>query len=142
MAQTKTYDPKQMKVSFGGVILGGFADGTFLEVERDEDTFSRKVGAAGEACWVRNNNRGGKVTFTVMQDSATNSVLSSFLKADELLGTGVQTFYAAEANGSTAVHATEARITKPPAVKRGKEHDNVEWVIDCADIDVFVGGLS
>lgn len=138
---TKTYDPKQMKITFGGLILGAFADGTFLEVERDEDTFSRKVGASGEACWVRNRNRGGKITFTVMQDSLTNDGLSAFVVVDELTGQGVQSFFAAEANGTTAVHSGECRISKPAKVTRGKEHNSVEWTIDCADIDIFNGGL-
>jgi hypothetical protein len=138
---TKTYDPKQDKVSFGGVVLGGFADGTFIKVERDEDTFSRKTGAAGEQVWIRNRNRGGKVTLTLMQQSQSNDALSAFMAADELLGTGVQPLFIAEVNGTTLVHAGEARVAKPPVVNRSKDAETVEWVMDCADIDVFVGGL-
>lgn len=136
-----TYDPKQVVCTFGNIILSGFADGTFITAERDEDAFSRKVGAAGEACWVRNNNRGGAVTFTTMQDSQTNDVLSTFAAADDLNGTGVQSFFMKDLTGTSLVHAGECRIKKMPKLERGKELAEVEWQLDCADLDIFLGGL-
>lgn len=35
MSDFKTYDPKDVKVTFNGVELTGFADGTFIKVERE-----------------------------------------------------------------------------------------------------------
>lgn len=137
-----TYDPFNNIVNFGGVDLGGWAEGTVIEIERDEDTFSKKVGTNGDVCWVRNRNRGGKAKLTLMQDSLSNDVLSNFMSADEALGTGVQPFQMTDAAGTTVVHASAGRISKPGAVKRGKEHNSVEWTIDLADVDVFIGGHS
>lgn len=136
-----TYDPKLVVCTFGGIILGGFVDGTFIEAERDEDAFTRKVGAAGEACWVRNNNRGGMVTFTCMQDSLTNDALSAFAQVDDRLGRGVQFFFMKDLTGTSLVHAGQARIKKLPKLERGKELAEVKWELDCADLDIFLGGI-
>lgn len=39
----QTYDPKKVKVLFLGAPLDGFADGTFVNVSRNEDGFSLVV---------------------------------------------------------------------------------------------------
>jgi Protein of unknown function (DUF3277) len=138
-----TYDPAKVLASFAGIPLnGGIAPDTFLKVERDEEGFTKQVGADGHAVRSRNNNRGGKATFTVMADSALNDALSAVANADELTGVGVGVFHVAEFAGTTLCHAENAWVQKLPAVERGKESGTVEWVLDCADLEMFIGGLA
>ncbi len=137
----RTYDPAQFLFSFAGVPLTAYAPDTFIKVERDEDSFSKQTGATGEVTRSKSNNRGGKVTLTLMSHSQDNDALSAIQAADELSGTGVAPLQGKELNGTTVVSAANAWIQKPPAVERGKESGTTEWTFDCAVIEVFNGGL-
>lgn len=139
---TRTYDPAAVLPSFLGGVLTGFADGTFISAERNEDGFTLMVGASGEAARAQSRNRSGKVTFTVMSTSQTNDFLSAIAAADELLGTGVGEFQMVELGGTTLLHASNAWISKLPKVERGKEISTVEWVIECEDLQIYAGGLA
>ena len=136
-----TYDPALVVPSFAGNKLGGFADGTFIEVERNEDGFTLAVGASGETVRAQSRNRSGRITFTVLQSSVTNDILSAMANDDELLGTGVGEFQLVEINGTTLVHAQNAWVMKAPKIERGKEISNVVWVLEADSIEIYAGGL-
>ena len=51
----RTYDPKAVAVLIGGVPIGGFADGTFISVERDNDTFQKVSGSDGIVSRAKSN---------------------------------------------------------------------------------------
>ena len=138
----RTYDPAAVLPSFLGGILTGFADGTFISVERNEDGFTLVVGASGESARAQSRNKSGVVTFTILATSQTNDYLSAIAEADEALGTGVGEFQMAELNGTTLIHATNAWVKKMPKVERGKEVSTVEWTIECEDLGIFAGGLA
>jgi hypothetical protein len=139
---TKTYDPKKIHFSFAGSILTGYAPDTFLEVERDEDAYTKQVGATGEVVRSRNNNRGGKITLTLMADSASNDILSAIAAADEVGNAGVAPVLGEDANGTTLFSGANAWIQKMPKVERGKEAGTVQWAFDVAELKIFAGGLS
>ena len=44
----RTYDPKQVIITIGGVPMSGFSDGTFLTVDRDDDQWAKVTGAGRE----------------------------------------------------------------------------------------------
>jgi hypothetical protein len=49
MGDLKIYDPNEVSIIVCGIpIEGGFADGTFVEVQQDSDDFTDVVGADGE----------------------------------------------------------------------------------------------
>ena len=52
-----TYNPDEVAIVFAGIPISGFADGTFLSVEQNEDSFTMQVGTDGEACRSKSNNR-------------------------------------------------------------------------------------
>ena len=80
----RTYDPKQVVISIGGVPISGYADGTFLLIDRDENAFTKVTGADGTSTRVKSNNRAGSMTLTLKQSSPSNDVLSGFATLDEL----------------------------------------------------------
>ena len=136
----RTYDPKLVIVTIGGVPMSGFADGTFVTVERDNDNFSKVSGADGITSRARSNDRGGALTLTLAQTSPMNDVLSGFAKADELSNAGIVPVRIADLSGSTVLFAAFGWVKKPPAVEFSKEVSNREWVLDLADLDMRVGG--
>lgn len=136
----KTYDPKQVSLIFGGKIGHGFTDGTFITVERDEDTFSKKVGVDGEGTRAKSNNKGGKVTVTLHQSSSFNDDLSAIQAADELTNSGVLPLLIKDNSGRTVCAAGTAWIKKPANPEFGKDVANRVWVIDTDEFDIFNGG--
>lgn len=140
MADFKNYDPQLVVASFRGIPLLGPMDGTFITVERAEDAFSMAVGAAGDVTRIRNRNRTGSVTITLKAESPGNDLFSAVALEDELFGTGVGTFLLKNLNGTTVCEAPIAWIRKVANVEYGDEGSGREWVIDCAELTMFVGG--
>ncbi len=136
----KTYDPKQVACIFFGKILSGFADGTFVKVTRNEQTFNLKVGVDGEGARAKSNNKSGKIEFTLMQSSSSNDDLSAIAAADELSGEGVGAAVVKDASGTTLCAAATAWIQKPADADFGKEIGQRVWVIESDEIDMFIGG--
>ncbi len=136
----KTFDPKQVQVIIGGNQMAGFADGEFINVERDEQTFSKVVGADGEVSRAKSNNRSGLFTLTLLQTSASNDILSAIMLADELTNSGIVPVFIKDSLGTSTLFAGEGWIQKPPAYAADKEITNREWVIELASVDVFIGG--
>jgi hypothetical protein len=129
-------------MSFAGIPISDFAPDTFITVERDEDNFTKQTGASGEVVRTRNNNRGGKVTFVLMAHSIQNDLLSAVAALDELSALGVAPFFLKELNGTSTAAAESAWIQKTPNMERAKEAGTVSWVLDCAELEMFSGGLS
>lgn len=138
----RTYDPKNVLVSFGEVSLTGFADGTFVTVERASDAFSKVVGAGGDVVRTRNRDRSASVTVTLLASAPENDLLSAIAQGDELAGTGVRAVMVKELNGTTIAAAQSAWIRKVPTAEYGKEHGSREWIFDVESLDAFVGGLA
>lgn len=138
---TATYDPSLNVFSFAGLNITGYAPATYISVERNEDAFTLVVGASGEATRSHNRNRSGTVTLTLMASSQSNDALTAIALADEIGGTGVSVLFLKEANGTTLVSASNAWVKKMPVVDRAKEAGTVEWVFECEDLNIFVGGL-
>lgn len=136
----KTYNPKKVIVSFGGQILTGFADGTAIEVERRNDSFSLTVGIDGEGARSANQDRSGSCKLTLMQSSLGNDILSNKLAIDEQTNLGTGPLMIKDLSGRTLVHSDEAWVKKPAPIQFGKEVSGWAWELECADLDVFAGG--
>jgi len=133
----KNYDPSRVSVSWGPINITGFAEGTFVEAERDEDGFTKYVGSQGEVCRTRNLNKSGKVTVTLMATSPINDLIDLYASVDEDLGLGgVWPLRINDFNGYLRVSATEAWVMKKPKAERAKEAGTVVWVFDCAAIRI------
>lgn len=135
-----TYDPKQVSLIVGGKIIQGFSDGTFIVAERDEAAFTKKIGVDGEGTRAKSNNKGGKITITLMQSSPSNDDLSAFAAADELSNTGAVPAYLKDNSGRTLVSSLTAWVQKYPNSEFAKEVSTRVWILDTDEIDIFVGG--
>lgn len=138
--QTKTYDPKQIIVIYGGFQLSGFQDGTFLNVDMNEDAFSLTVGADGEPVRSKSNNNSALMTLTLQQSSASNDVLSGFYNADRLSNSGQQPILIKDGSGTTLYSSDAAWVKKAAASEFGNEAGGREWQLESGDMQVFIGG--
>ena len=142
MSEFTTYSPDEVILTWNDMIINGYANDTFIEVERDEDGFMKYTGSLGDVARSRNLNRGGKVTITLMAAATINDSLYSLAALDEFDGTGFGTLQIKELNGTTRCHAEIAWLQKWPKIERGKESGTIQWVLDCADIEIVPGGRT
>ena len=140
MADYNQYDPGRVTVVFKGILLRGFMDGTFVNAERTEDGFSMAVGAAGDVTRVRNRNRTGTVTVTLKAESPSNDALSTVARLDELFGLGTGSLMVRDLLNRTIIAADSAWIRKVPAAPFADEASGREWMFDCAELEMFIGG--
>lgn len=136
----KTYDPKEVILTVGGVPIGGYADGTFISFERSNDAYTMISGADGETSRAKSNDKNGSLTLTLAQTSDSNAVLSGIAQLDEKSNAGVVPILLKEVNGDTTILSASGWIRKFPTVEYAKEITNREWIIDIANVEVFVGG--
>jgi hypothetical protein len=138
----KSYDPKNVSMIIGSHIVTEFEDGTFINVERNNDTWAIKKGASGETARAKSNDRSGIFTFTLMQTSPSNDFLSALAITDEASNSGVVPVLIKENGGTTACQATEAWIRRPSAVEYSKTVGARSWILETGDLVMNVGGLA
>lgn len=138
----KTYSPKKVSVVIGGFIISGYAEGSFVKVEYEDDAFTKVTGADGETSRTHSANISGTITLTLLQTSESNDVLSGLHIADRLSLQGVVPVLIKDNNGTTFAGAPEAWIKKMPESEFAKEMGEREWVIDCGALLYTTGGNS
>jgi len=136
----KTYDPKLVVLTVGGVPISGYADGTFIVVERSNDMFSKVSGADGQVSRAKANDRSGTVTVTLAQTSPSNDALQAIAVLDEKSNQGVKPVSCKDISGRSTFFSAFVWIRKVPNAEFGKEITNREWVLDCADLEMNVAG--
>lgn len=134
-----TYQPKLVAVSVNGLVLSGYADGTFVTVERAEDSWAKVVGADGTVTRSRNPDISGSVTLTLKGSSPSNDVLTALLSKDEIDGSGVFAVIVKD-NSGTTLCAGRGWIRRPPNVEFAVEVGNREWAFDLSELTMIVGG--
>lgn len=134
------YDPGLVTAAWAGRTITGFADGTFISVDRDDDAFKKNVGSGGDMCRVASRNKCGSVEFTLMQDAAANDLMSAQARLDELLRTGAGALIIKDLLGRTMVKCDVAWVRKVPTVTFANGLESRVWILDTGPIDIFVGG--
>jgi hypothetical protein len=140
MSDFTNYVADKVILTFNNLIINGFAKDTFIEVERDENIFTKYTGALGDVCRSKSLNKGGKVTITLMDAAPINDLLYQFCALDEFDSDSYGTLQIDDLNGKTRCHAEIAWVMKWPKVTRGAELGTIQWEFDCAGLEIIPGG--
>ena len=135
MATLKTYDSAQVSVIVGTREIKGRAEGTFITVARDEQIFTKQVGSDGEVTRAKTNNKAGTISLTIQQGSDGNDFLSALAAAESSFPVLIK-----DNSGTTLIFSELSWMQDYPDVEIGRDAGEREWVIDCADIEMGVGG--
>ena len=135
-----SYDPSEVYVTVGGQRITGYADGTFVEVDFDEQQWNKVTGADAHTARAKTNNYAGSITLTLLATSVGNDILNSLWLADRRNNSGVVAVSVIDKQGNTKWTATYGWIRQMPTQGFGKEVENREWVIDCAELVGSAGG--
>lgn len=146
----RKYNPKRITGSWTGTIKGrsfavrfqGFMDGSFVSADYNEAHVTRHDGGHGEASFMLNANRGGAVTIQLVQGSPTNDELSRLIPDADRNYLPIGTLAFDDLNGTTKILSEEACIQKTAAVEFGTNIAGRQWVFECAQLQLFVGGAG
>lgn len=136
----REYRPEDVTLIFNGQIITGFAEGTFITVERDEDAYFYSPSTSGGGTRVKNANRAGKITVVLQQSSPSNQVFSDALKADEDSNDGISPALVRDNSGTDLHKAESAYVVKRPSSPYAKEISTREYILQCEVLEMNNGG--
>lgn len=137
------YDPNEVSIVVAGIpIEGGFADGSFIEIEQESDDFEDVVGTDGDVTRSKTNDRRATCTLTLMSSANANLLLSAISNIDRKAsnGAGVGPFLVKDNQGSTLFAAEKSWVAKPPTAVFDKTATPRAWKIRIADLERVDGG--
>jgi hypothetical protein len=124
-----TYDPKKVIITLGGVPISGYADGTFIQIDPNSETWQKKVGADGEVARSLSNDNTHTIQITLLQTSLSNAYLRTVASADRLTGLGMLPLSFTDLNTMEVHFWPQAWVSTEPSTGRAKETTDVQWTI-------------
>lgn len=142
-----TYSPEDMTVviSVNEVThaVGGWAEGSFLSVERAMASSTMVLGAtAAGACRVFRSNPAATVSMTLTSSSSDNDVLMSIWEKDSETRDNSWLFNMTllDGTGRSSFHCSQCYIENIPTATFGTETESRTWVIHAMQMKQYVGG--
>jgi UTP-glucose-1-phosphate uridylyltransferase len=132
MAEVRTYDASNVTVTVKGQFITGFAEGSFVECEKDETNFDVKVSAQGDVSVAKRNNTLGTITITLSQTSPSVNFLDSLANSGEIFPVSV----ISNNEVKEKVYGTKAMVEKPANKTFSDEVEDREYTIKVFDYTV------
>lgn len=152
MASTNlaTFSPQDVTVTIIQASTGvnhtvsGFAEDSFLMVERNSDTFEMYTGADETYTRIYKPNTSAKITVTLQQTSNSNDILSLLYLNDKASrnSSGLFSIMVRDNSGRSSFFAAEAYIGVVPNSEFGSTMKTREWVIHAVRMEQYLGGNS
>ncbi len=144
MAETKVYNPDEMTIAVGPVLIeNGFADGEFIRVEQESDDTEDVAGTDGEVAVSRTNDRRATITIILMQTAAANaglSTLSNLARSAPGMTGAIVPLLIRDRNGATLYTGQNAWVRRAPDASFDRTATGREWQIRVADLIRVDGG--
>lgn len=135
----RTYDPASVVITINGAPISGYSEGTFVEIDRDEATWSKVVGADGLVTRGKTNNFSGTMTLTLKQSSPSNDFLSGLLALDEATNAGVVPILVKDLSGNSTYFGGSCWVRQYANSTFDKAITDRTWTLDIDELDLFVG---
>lgn len=135
-----TYDPKKIIVTWGTTIISGYAEGTFVSIQRNGQSFEKHRGAGGEVERVNKNAYDFTVEITLQQTAAVNAILSAALTADAISNVGVLPLVVKDLLGATLYTFPQAWIAQDPNGEYGDDTTKRTWRFETGISAEILGG--
>ena len=126
----------------GSYIISGFAEDDQITLARDEDAYTKRVGVAGEVTRIKNTNRAGSVTVSLMQSSLSNDELSFLAELDEFANFGAVPLLLKDHNGRALVASPFCWVRRYPELQWKKDVAVWKWTLDTVTLSMYAGGIN
>jgi Protein of unknown function (DUF3277) len=135
MAFIKTYAPQEVRVSWGGVSITGFADGEFITITPNSDLTDEVVGAQGDLALTKIANWTGTVTITLLQNAEFNLYFSNIYAAQQRAADVVrENLTIVDPSGSTLYECRDTHLKTAAPVTLSDGQNGKVWTL-------FVGNM-
>lgn len=125
--KVKTYNPKEVLISFGTHSVTGYAEDSFINLEKNGDGITDTTGCDGEQIRSLDPDDTYNITLTLLQESVTNSWLQNKHDQDRATGEGMFPVTVKDLRGGTLFSCEQAWVTNAAARPFGKTAQNREW---------------
>lgn len=133
------YDPANVKLVAGPVLVEGYAEGSMVNVESNADLFTLQSGSDGESTRSKSNNRSARVTVNLMPGAAANIGLGVLLGLDKASGLGIFSMVLIDLSTGTKFSAENCWIVKEPGYDFQTEAQSREWIFETDNLDANYG---
>jgi len=141
-----TYSPEDVYVVLANgafsYTLTGFMDGTFINISREVPASTLYVGGALSNARTIRANKASSVTFSLMQTSDDNDILSQLLSNDEVArdNTWLFSLTIKDGTGRSLWYSPQAFIGTEPDRSLSTGVETRDWVIQCVSLTGKAGG--
>jgi len=129
-----TYNPKDVSLIYGGALIQGFAEGSFVNVEYNVESVALLVGADGKATRSTNPNNSARITVRLLPTSASNLIFQAALSADRAGGFGQLPLLLTVLSVGQNYAAEGAWVVRSPGYDFQVEAQAVEWMLESDDL--------
>lgn len=136
----RQYSPNLVKLVTGGILVQMFAKGSKINVAKAEDDFEMVPGCDGDVVLVQNHNPIGSITFRTMAESPSNDQLSARALLSRKVTPVVVPSMVKNLNSTGMHRTTYSVLRRTPDQDYASEAGVIEWVLLCADLEMYVGG--
>ena len=117
------FDPEKVTLVFNDAVITGYADGSDISVERNEDDVAPKTGIQGDTVYALNGNRSGLIKFSLF---ATSASLARLRRDAQNRVAAACTMRNANDDGGFIVSHPDCRIVKTPGFSGGADAKSIE----------------
>lgn len=137
----KTYSPRDVTLAFSGYVLTGW---NTITISRNTNAYTPIRGIRGKNTRVRNADTSATISFSCLQTSEANDILSSIHSIDIATGSARIELTLKDSSGTSIFSSTEAFIQGFPEATFSGEFSYRVWTINCLTTESTwnVGGNS
>lgn len=135
---TRTYRPEDVKLLIGTYQVTGWTE---IRIAQNAKSFRHESGLRGKTTRVRNRDKSGAVTISMLQTSPDNDLFTQIVTQDEMSQTGRFSLTLTDLSGQSSIILRYGYIEGYPDMGFSSEGQTREWVYNYQDIvEYAVGG--
>lgn len=140
MASIATYTPEEVYVVIAGILnADGFAEGTFINVSKDDAPYRSRTTADGATVRLYRNSQTYTVELTFHIGSTSNDFLTKLWQLDEITQRGKFPVLIKDGSGSDLFFSATSWIEGLPTMVKSTNFDTRTWRIKCSSAGVNFG---
>jgi hypothetical protein len=123
----KTYDSKLIVITFGPLIISGYAEDSIATLTPESEIFTAKVGADGQTTRSRSNNDNYKCSLRLMQTSDSQSQIQALTLRNSILSGITWPFKLISPTTRELYESSNAYLERNPDAEFGREAGEREY---------------
>lgn len=129
------FDPKDVSFVWAGILVEGWAEGSFIDIDYRNDLWDITTGADGLGAFVKSNDASALVTFRLMPGALVNQALSLKFMGDLTpLNAGFGPLEIFDASTLSSHSALKARLMRSPKRVYGTSVEALEYQLGCLNL--------